>query len=93
MAARLRPEDDPLLHLLADPRRARPAIADGLWVRVVDVPGALSLRRYPCPVDVVIEVIDDWCPWNQGRWRLTAGAPAARPAASGPATRLTSSCR
>jgi predicted acetyltransferase len=75
VTARLRPEDDPLLHLLADPRRARPAIADGLWFRVVDVPGALSLRRYPCPVDVVIEVIDDWCPWNQGRWRLTAGSP------------------
>ncbi|MGP7997948.1 MAG: GNAT family N-acetyltransferase [Streptosporangiaceae bacterium] len=72
--ARLRPEDDPLLHLLADPRRARPAVADGLWVRVVDVPGALSLRRYPGPVDVVIEVADDWCPWNQGRWRLTAGS-------------------
>ena len=73
VTARLRPEDDPLLHLLADPRRARPAIADGLWARLVDVPGALSLRRYPCPVDVVIEVIDDWCPWNQGRWRLTVG--------------------
>jgi len=74
VAARLRPDEDPLLHLLADPRRARPAVADGLWARVVDVPGALSLRRYPCPVDVVIEVIDDWCPWNHGRWRLTAGA-------------------
>jgi predicted acetyltransferase len=75
VVARLRPEDDPLLHLLADPRRARPTIADGLWVRLVDVPGALSLRRYPCPVDVVIEVIDDWCPWNQGRWRLTVPVP------------------
>jgi predicted acetyltransferase len=75
VTARLRPADDPLLHLLADPRRARAAISDGLWVRLVDVPGALSLRRYPCPVDVVIDVIDDWCPWNQGRWRLTADAP------------------
>jgi predicted acetyltransferase len=25
-------------------------------------------------VDVVIEVNDDSCGWNQGRWRLTAGA-------------------
>ena len=23
---------------------------------------------------MVIEVADDWCPWNQGRWRLTAGS-------------------
>jgi predicted acetyltransferase len=75
VSARLRPADDPLLQLLADPRRARPQVSDGLWVRVIDVPAALSLRRYSCPVDVVIEVNDDSCPWNQGRWRLaTSGA-------------------
>ena len=39
VTARLRPVDDPLLYLLADPRRARPQISDGLWVRIVDVPG------------------------------------------------------
>ena len=50
-------------------------MSDGLWVRVIDVPAALSLRRYSCPVNVVIEVTDDTCPWNQGRWRLaTSGA-------------------
>jgi predicted acetyltransferase len=75
--ARLRPIDDPLLHLLADPRRARPRISDGLWVRVVDVGRALSQRRYACPVDVAIEVSDEFCPWNQGRWRLSAGAAPA----------------
>ena len=75
VSARLRPADDPLLQLLADPRRARPQVSDGLWVRVIDVPAALSLRRYSCPVEVVIEVTDDTCPWNQGRWRLaTSGA-------------------
>jgi predicted acetyltransferase len=70
----MRPVDDPLLHLLADPRRVRARVTDGLWVRLVDVPGALAQRRYACPVDVVIEVADDSCGWNQGRWRLTAGA-------------------
>ncbi len=75
VSARLRPADDPLLQLLADPRRARPQVSDGLWARVIDVPAALSLRRYSCPVDLVIEVTDDTCPWNQGRWRLvTSGA-------------------
>jgi predicted acetyltransferase len=78
--SQLRPVDDPVLYLLADPRRLRPTIADGLWVRVVDVPAALCQRRYACPVDVVIEVTDGQCGWNQGRWRLTAGAsgPVAR---------------
>ena len=78
----LRPVDDPVLYLLADPRRLRPTIADGLWVRLVDVPAALSQRRYACPVDAVIEVSDDLCGWNQGRWRLTAGGPG-RPAPAG----------
>jgi predicted acetyltransferase len=72
--AGMRPVDDPLLHLLADPRRVRARVSDGLWVRLVDVAGALTQRRYACPVDVVIEVTDDGCAWNQGRWWLTAGA-------------------
>ncbi|HUY50501.1 MAG TPA: GNAT family N-acetyltransferase [Streptosporangiaceae bacterium] len=76
LTARLRPVDDPLLQLLADPRRARPRVSDGLWARIMDVPGALSLRHYACPVDVVIEVIDEMCPWNQGSWRLTGAGPA-----------------
>jgi predicted acetyltransferase len=70
----VRPVDDPLLHLLADPRRVRARVTDGLWVRLVDVASALAQRRYASPVDVVIEVNDDSCGWNQGRWRLTAGA-------------------
>jgi predicted acetyltransferase len=73
----MRPVDDPLLHLLADPRRVRSRVTDGLWVRLVDVPSALAQRRYACPVDVVIEVSDDSCSWNQGRWRLTAEAAGA----------------
>jgi predicted acetyltransferase len=75
----LRPADDPLLHLLADPRRARPQVSDGLWVRVVDVPAALTTRRYLSPVDVVIEIADDMCPWNHGRWRLASAGPAGGP--------------
>jgi predicted acetyltransferase len=87
LRAWLRPVDDPLLYQLADPRRARPQPADGLWVRIIDVPGALAGRRYSCPVDVVIEVRDDILPGNTGRWRLTtsAGAAASGAAASGAA--------
>ena len=75
--ARMRPVDDPLLYLLADPRRARPLVIDGLWIRLVDVGAAMAQRHYACPVDVVIEVTDEVCPQNQGRWRLTAAAAAS----------------
>jgi predicted acetyltransferase len=72
-----RPVDDPLLSQLADPRRARVRLRDALWVRIIDVPGALAGRRYSGPVDAVIEVRDRLLPSNAGRWRLTTagGAP------------------
>jgi predicted acetyltransferase len=74
--ARMRPADDPLLYMLADSRRARPHLLDGLWVRLVSVPGALVRRRYACAVDVVIDVADDLVAENAGRWRLQTAGPA-----------------
>jgi predicted acetyltransferase len=74
--ARQRPVDDPLLHMLADRRRARPYLTDGLWVRLADLPSALVQRRYACEVDVVIDVTDDLAAGNSGRWRLQAGGPS-----------------
>ena len=66
------PVDDPLLVWLADPRRAQPKLADSLFVRIVDVAEALEARRYAADADVVLEVADDVCAWNAGRWRFTA---------------------
>jgi len=74
---RRRPVDDPLLYQLADPRRTRPRLKDALWVRIIEVPGALAGRRYSAPVDAVIEVRDDLVPSNAGRWRLTTADRAA----------------
>ena len=71
-----RPVDDPLLYQLADPRRARPRLKDALWVRIIDVPGALAQRRYSAPADVVLQVRDDLLPANAGRWRLTTAGAA-----------------
>jgi predicted acetyltransferase len=72
--ARLRavflPVDHPLLLLAAEPRRLRFNIRDGLWVRLVDVGAALAARSYGSAGAVVIEVVDRFCPWNQGRWRV-----------------------
>ncbi|MFG1701414.1 GNAT family N-acetyltransferase [Nonomuraea sp. NPDC049309] len=72
-----RPVDDPLLALLADHRQVRARWSDELWVRLVEVDRALSARAYSAPVDAVIEVEDDVCPWNAGRWRLTADPSGA----------------
>ncbi|HEX4814317.1 MAG TPA: GNAT family N-acetyltransferase [Nonomuraea sp.] len=72
-----RPVDDPLTALLADQRQLRARWVDELWVRLVRVDRALAARAYSAPVDVVIEVEDDVCPWNAGRWRLTADPTGA----------------
>jgi predicted acetyltransferase len=75
VVARQRPVDDPLLEMLADRRRARAALADGLWIRLIDVGAALGQRRYACAADVVIEVADELLPANTGRWRLQCPGP------------------
>lgn len=74
--ARLRPADDPVLYQLLDPRRARLQVSDGLWVRIIDLPAALTGRRYSCELNVVLEVTDQLLPDNAGRWRLRAGGPS-----------------
>jgi predicted acetyltransferase len=63
--------DDPLRHLLSDPRALHTLSVDGLWVRLVDVGRALRARRYPASINLVLEVRDRFCPWNDGRWHLT----------------------
>jgi predicted acetyltransferase len=64
------PLDTSLPHLLMDPRQARTTVTDGLHLRVIDVPGALTGRRYLTPLDVVIELTDPMFTSNAGRWRL-----------------------
>jgi predicted acetyltransferase len=66
--------DDALLAWLVDARAAKPVRTDELWLRVVDVDRALSARGYAGAVDVVLQVRDALCPWNDGRWRLRADA-------------------
>jgi predicted acetyltransferase len=67
--------DEPLRYLVTDPRAVHVRAVDALWVRLVDVDRALAARRYPTPIDLVVEVRDPFCPWNEGRWRLS-GHPA-----------------
>ena len=72
VTASMLPIDHPLLLLIAEPRRLRFSFRDGVWVRLVDVGAALAARSYEPADSVVIEVHDEFCPWNSGRWRVAA---------------------
>ncbi|MFF4207822.1 GNAT family N-acetyltransferase [Streptomyces sp. NPDC001796] len=77
LLVRSRPVDDAWQHLVSDIRRCRPRLRDALHLRPVEVGAALEARTYQAPVDVVFEVEDAFCPWNEGRWRLTGDAKGA----------------
>ncbi|MEU7582484.1 GNAT family N-acetyltransferase [Streptomyces sp. NPDC041068] len=77
VVAHSRPVDDPLLQLVSDIRRCDLTVRDALHVRLVEVGAALQARTYQAPLDVVFEVEDAFCPWNEGRWRLTGDAKGA----------------
>ncbi|MBB6120068.1 GNAT family N-acetyltransferase [Nocardiopsis algeriensis] len=78
-------EDNPLLYLAADRDRVLRQHSTSLWIRLVDVPGALSERSWAAPVEAVLEVGDRFAPWNAGRWRLEADASGARVEGTGAA--------
>lgn len=77
VVAENRPTDDPLMHMVSDIRRCDARVLDSLYLRLVDVGGALAARTYASPVDIVIEVEDEFCPWNTGRWHLCADEKGA----------------
>ena len=72
-----RPVDDPLPWMLADPRRLQRAPRDGMWLRILDVQKALEARTYAREGRIVLEVRDEFCPWNDGRYVLEGGADGA----------------
>jgi len=77
-----RPLDDPLRWLLADPRRLRTtAVIDHLWVRIIDVIGALAARGYGVDDRLVLDIVGN-DPGSAGRFALDTGATAGacRPA-------------
>ncbi|MET8028393.1 GNAT family N-acetyltransferase [Streptomyces avermitilis] len=91
--ARNRPLDEAWLHLVSDIRRCNLRKRDSLHVRLVDVGAALEARTYQASVDVVFEVEDAFCPWNEGRWRLTGDAKGATCARTRDSADLTLSVR
>ena len=72
-----RPLDDPLPFMLMDPRRLQRTVRDGVWLRVVDARAALEQRGYAVAGRLTLEVRDDLCEWNNGRFELEGSAEGA----------------
>jgi predicted acetyltransferase len=83
--------DDPMLWWAGGPRALVVKSFDSLWLRLVDVGVALTARGYSNGCDIVLDVIDATCPWNQRAWRLTVddyGVATCQPTADQPDVRL-----
>jgi predicted acetyltransferase len=75
---RHRPVDEALRWMLADSRRLRVThLADNLWVRLLDIPAALSARRYSTAGRLTFELSDAFLPDLSGRYTLETGPGAA----------------
>jgi predicted acetyltransferase len=57
-----------LFLMVADPRRLHVSIAEGLWLRFVDLEAALQARRFNEAPHVVLEVTDPLLERNAGSW-------------------------
>jgi predicted acetyltransferase len=66
------PAPHPMQLMVTEPRRLGTTFADGTWLRIIDLPAALAARAYRGPGDLVLDVRDEFCPWNAGRWRISA---------------------
>jgi predicted acetyltransferase len=64
------PVDCPLLHMLAEPRRLRSRIRDGMWVRILDLESAISARHRGTG-SAVLAIADPLFESNSGRWHVS----------------------
>lgn len=64
------PPDDPLPHVLLEPRMLNMTSHDGLMGCIVDVEQSMPKRGYSEEGELTFEIVDELCPWNQGRWKL-----------------------
>ena len=83
--------DDPLIWWAGGPRALGVKPFDSLWLRLIDVDAALTARGYSNACDIVLDVVDPACPWNQRAWRLTVdgdGVASCQPTADDADVRL-----
>ena len=48
-----------------------------MWLRLIDVAAALKLRTYMHADRLVLEIRDEICPWNEGRFVLEGSLEGA----------------
>lgn len=57
--AHARPVDDPLVWMLAEPRRLRRSLTDAIWLKFLDIPSMLENRSYPVEDSLILQVLDE----------------------------------
>ena len=71
------PTDDPLPHLVSEPRELQITSRDGIMARLVDVREAMGRRCYDADGAICFELEDPMCEWNRGTWAFEASAGGA----------------
>jgi predicted acetyltransferase len=61
----------PLFLMVVDPRSLRLRVSEGLWLRIVAIEAALAGRSYASDDELVLDVRDEFCAWNAGRWHVS----------------------
>lgn len=86
------PLDDPLALWCDSPRALSGSVTDSLWLRIVDLVGAVAQRGYAADCDLRVEVRDDIVEDNQGtwRWQVTGAAGSLTRADGEPEVSLSS---
>jgi len=75
--------DDPAVELFAEPRLLHSVDHEGLWLRIVDVEGALKDRAYSNDGEITIGLTDDaLTPWNNRTIKLEASTGGAHVSSS-----------
>jgi predicted acetyltransferase len=65
------PLDDPAPEFFEEPRLLYPQIIEGIWMRIIDVTGALQARGYTTAGRLVLDIVgDDLADWNNGVFSL-----------------------
>ncbi len=71
------PADDPLPHLLLEPRMLHATSRDGILARIIDVDRAFAGRGYQQAGSLTFAALDPLCPWNEGTWTLESDGETA----------------